>query len=88
MLMLKSSHAGPINIGSPHEVSMRQLAERIRQLTGSQSEIVYIPRPQDDPTVRRADITLARAELGWEPTTSLDDGLLRTIDWFRSTNGR
>ena len=83
MRLLHSDQPGPINIGNPHEVSMQQLAEVIRDLIGAKSEIVHIPRPQDDPTVRQPDITQARALLGWEPVVPLEDGLKRTIEYFR-----
>ncbi|MDX6285782.1 MAG: dTDP-glucose 4,6-dehydratase [Frankiales bacterium] len=82
--LLHSTQPGPINIGNPHEVSMEQLAETIRDLVGSKSQITFIPRPQDDPTVRQPDITLARTLLGWEPQVALDDGLKKTIEWFRT----
>ncbi len=65
-------------------MSVRELAELIRELCGSDSEIVTTPRPQDDPSVRQPDITVARRELGWEPTISLRDGLAATIDWYRT----
>ena len=81
--LLASDWTEPCNIGNPHEVSIRELAELIRELCESDSEIVSTPRPQDDPTVRQPDITVARRELGWEPTISLRDGLARTIVWFR-----
>ena len=80
----KTDHSGPVNIGNPHEVSMLELAQLIKELTGSSSEIVFVERPEDDPTVRQPDITLAREVLGWEPKVALDDGLRRTIDWFRN----
>jgi dTDP-glucose 4,6-dehydratase len=80
----QTEHAGPVNIGNPHEVSMLELAEVVKQLTGSDSEIVFIERPEDDPTVRQPDITLARELLGWEPKVALEDGLQRTIEWFRN----
>src|SRR3954470_22704176 len=82
--LLHSDQPGPINIGNPHEVSMQQLAEVIRDLIGAKSEIVHIPRPQDDPTIRQPDISLARSLLGWEPVVGLDEGLKRTIEYFRS----
>jgi dTDP-glucose 4,6-dehydratase len=81
--MAASDHSGPINIGTPHEVSMLQLAETIRDLCESSSEIRFIPRPEDDPTVRNPDITLAREVLGWEPVVPFEEGLKRTIAWFR-----
>ena len=74
---------GPVNIGNPHEIPVSELAARIVKLTGSTSEIVYRPLPQDDPTQRCPDIGLARRLLGWEPTVSLEAGLNRTIAYFR-----
>ena len=65
-------------------MSIVQLALLIIELSGSRSEIIFVDRPQDDPTVRRPDITLARTALGWEPKVDVRDGLQRTIDWFRS----
>ena len=73
---------GPVNIGNPHEIPVRELAERVIRLTGSDSSIVYRPLPQDDPTQRCPDIGLARKLLGWQPTIALDDGLGRTIAYF------
>ena len=81
--LLRSDLPGPCNIGNPHELTVLALAERIRELTATKSEIVFIERPEDDPSVRQPDITLARTELGWEPEVDLDDGLKRTIEWFR-----
>jgi dTDP-glucose 4,6-dehydratase len=82
--LLHSREAGPVNIGNPHEVSMTDLALLVRNLAGSASPLEYVARPEDDPTVRRPDISLARAVLGWEPKVDLTDGLSRTIDWFRT----
>jgi UDP-glucuronate decarboxylase len=76
--------AGPINIGNPHEITMRGLADRVIQLTGSASRIVYRPLPQDDPLQRCPDIALARRVLGWMPTIDLDSGLRRTVEYFRT----
>jgi UDP-glucuronate decarboxylase len=73
---------GPVNLGNPHEIPVRELAERIVRLTGSASSIEYRPLPQDDPTQRCPDITLARGLLGWEPTVALEQGLRHTIDYF------
>ncbi len=73
---------GPVNMGNPHEITVRELAERIIRLTGSDSEIEYRPLPQDDPLQRCPDITLARRLLRWEPTVALDDGLQHTIGYF------
>jgi dTDP-glucose 4,6-dehydratase len=79
---LLSSETGPMNIGNPHEIPVIELARRIKDLTGSDSPIEFVPRPEDDPTVRQPDIGLARGALGWEPQVALDEGLKRTIDWF------
>ena len=81
--LLHSDHSGPMNIGNPHELSVLELAQLIKTLSRSDSEIAFVERPQDDPSVRRPDITLARQVLGWEPKISVEDGLTRTIDWFR-----
>jgi UDP-glucuronate decarboxylase len=75
---------GPINIGNPGEFTIRQLAEIVIEMTGSRSEIVQMPLPQDDPLQRRPDITKARDVLGWQPTIPLRQGLERTIDYFRT----
>jgi dTDP-glucose 4,6-dehydratase len=81
--LLRSEHSGPVNCGNPMEVSILDFAERIKRLTRSRSEIVFRPLPVDDPKVREPDITLARRILGWEPKVSLEDGLGKTIDYFR-----
>src|SRR5438552_13616441 len=77
----------PVNIGNPQEMTVLELAKRIIRLTGSRSEIVFRPLPVDDPKVRQPDITLARSQLGWEPRVDTDDGLRRTVDWFREALG-
>jgi dTDP-glucose 4,6-dehydratase len=82
LAMLGSTLPGPVNIGNPQEVSILELARLVRELTGSASPLVHVPRPEDDPTVRRPDITLAREKLGWEPRVDLAEGLRRTIAWF------
>jgi dTDP-glucose 4,6-dehydratase len=82
--LLRSDLAGPVNIGNPHETSVLQLAETIKRLTGSSSEIVFIDRPVDDPSVRRPDISLARTQLDWEPRVGFEEGLERTVAWFRA----
>ena len=74
---------GPINLGNPGEFSIKELAERVVTMTGSRSKIVYEPLPQDDPTQRQPDISRARKSLGWEPVVALDEGLPRTIEYFR-----
>jgi dTDP-glucose 4,6-dehydratase len=79
--LLANGHPGPMNIGNPQEVTIRQLAEEIRRLCGSSSTIQFIPLPADDPRRRRPDITLAHDVLGWTPRTGLLDGLARTIEW-------
>ena len=84
LALLHSDLPGPVNLGNPVELSVLALAERIRELTGSSSLIRFVDRPVDDPSVRQPDITLARKDLGWEPTVQLDEGLRRTITWFRS----
>jgi UDP-glucuronate decarboxylase len=75
---------GPINIGNPGEFTMRELAEMVVRQTGSKSSIVYMPLPSDDPRQRRPDISLAREKLGWSPTVALEEGMARTIDYFRT----
>jgi dTDP-glucose 4,6-dehydratase len=79
--LLGSGHTGPMNIGSEHELTVLRIAELIKKLTGSRSPIEFVPRPVDDPTTRRPDLTLARSELGWEPRVSVEEGLKRTIAW-------
>jgi UDP-glucuronate decarboxylase len=74
---------GPVNLGNPVEVSMSDLAGMIIKMTGSKSKLTYLPLPQDDPKQRRPDITLAKKELGWEPVIGLENGLGRTIEYFR-----
>jgi dTDP-glucose 4,6-dehydratase len=81
--LLAADYTDPVNLGTADEVTMVQLATRIRDLTGSSSEIVFRPLPEDDPKQRRPDLTRARELLGWEAHTSLDAGLARTIDYFR-----
>jgi len=73
---------GPVNLGSAHEITIRDLAERVVALTGSKSVIRNLALPVDDPTQRQPDITLAKTRLGWQPTVSLDDGLAQTIRYF------
>jgi nucleoside-diphosphate-sugar epimerase len=82
LALLDSSLTGPVNIGNPDERSMLELAHFVLEVTGSSSSISYEPLPKDDPTRRCPDITLARTALGWEPTTSLREGIERTIEYF------
>src|SRR5439155_807361 len=76
-------YGDPINLGTADEVTMLQVATRIRDMCGSSSEIVFKPLPEDDPRQRRPDLTRARQVLGWDPKTSLEAGLVRTIAYFR-----
>jgi UDP-glucuronate decarboxylase len=73
---------GPVNLGNPGEFTIRELAEKIIALTGTKSKLVFKPLPSDDPRLRRPDIALAQAKLGWTPTTALDEGLPKTISYF------
>jgi UDP-glucuronate decarboxylase len=75
---------GPVNLGNPVGFTIRALAERVIDLTGSSSTLVHRPLPTDDPVQRQPDITLARRLLDWEPSTALDEGLRRTIDYFEA----
>ena len=74
----------PVNIGNPREMTIEEIARTIIRMTGSTSRVVYKPLPTDDPKVRQPDITRARALLGWEPTVPLEEGLVRTIAYFRT----
>lgn len=82
--LLRSGYHEPVNLGNPEEHTVLELAQMIRELAASASEIVFEPRPVDDPNVRRPDITLARETLGWEPKVPVREGLARTIEWFRA----
>jgi len=73
---------GPVNLGNPVEISMRELARRIIAMTGSRSELTFLPLPEDDPVQRQPDISLAREQLGWQPQVELETGLRQTIDYF------
>jgi UDP-glucuronate decarboxylase len=73
---------GPVNLGNPNEFTIKELAEQVLDLTGSKSQLVNKPLPQDDPRQRQPDISLAREKLGWEPKTQLREGLVKTIDYF------
>jgi dTDP-glucose 4,6-dehydratase len=85
--LLVSSYVGPVNIGNPEEMSLRQMAETIVRLCGSLSRIVNRPLPPDDPKVRRPDITLAESMLGWRPVVPVTEGLERTRDYFAAELG-
>ncbi len=84
IMMMGSNETGPKNLGNPKEFTILQLAEKIKSLTNSSSEIVFEPLPQDDPTKRRPDISQAMELLGWAPNVSLETGLKKTIDWFKT----
>ena len=83
MMESRDGFTGPVNIGNPQEFTMLELAEKVISLAGSDSKIVFKPLPQDDPMQRQPVIDLARKELSWEPTVDLDEGLIRTIEYFR-----
>lgn len=83
-MMNKDGFVGPVNLGNPHEVTVRELAEKILSLTGSSSKIDFRPLPQDDPSRRKPDISLAKEKLGWEPKIGFEQGLKMTIEEFRS----
>jgi UDP-glucuronate decarboxylase len=85
MMETPAGTTGPINLGNPHEFTMRELAETILKLTGSQSRLAFHPLPQDDPRQRQPDISLARSTLDWSPGVGLEDGLRETIEYFRRT---
>jgi UDP-glucuronate decarboxylase len=87
LMALMNSHddvTGPINIGNPEEFTILELAQKVIELTGSRSKIVFSSLPKDDPQQRRPDITLAQSVLNWQPTVNLKEGLPKTIDYFRS----
>ena len=83
MMETPEDFIGPVNMGNPGEFSMLELAETILRLTGSNSKIIFKPLPQDDPRQRRPDITLAKDKLSWEPKITLEQGLTKTIEYFR-----
>jgi len=82
--LLKSDHHLPVNIGNPYEMTVLEFAKKIIEMTKSRSEIVFKPLPEDDPQVRQPDITKARTILGWEPKVKLEEGLVKTIEYFRT----
>ena len=85
--LMESDVHDPVNIGNPHEMTIEQIARVIIRISGSRSRIVYRPLPEDDPKVRRPDITRARTLLGWEPKVPLEDGLLKTLEYFKTKIG-
>jgi dTDP-glucose 4,6-dehydratase len=85
--LMQSDENDPVNIGNPHELTIREIAETIVRMTGSSSTLVYQPLPTDDPKVRKPDITRAATLLGWEPRVGLEEGLTRTIEYFHAKLG-
>jgi UDP-glucuronate decarboxylase len=83
LMATPNGFTGPVNIGNPGEFTMLELAEKVIRLTGTKSKIVYQPLPQDDPRQRQPDITQAQKHLGWKPQIDLEEGLKRTIAFFR-----
>lgn len=83
MMRTEEDFIGPVNIGNPHEFSILSLAEKVLRLTGSKSKLVFKPLPHDDPKQRQPDITLAKSKLDWRPIIELDEGLERTIEYFK-----
>ena len=83
MMNTPEDFSGPVNIGNPGEFTILQLAQMIIELTGSSSKIDYQPLPADDPKQRRPDILFAQKQLGWQPKTTLKEGLISTIQYFR-----
>jgi len=83
MMNAPDDFSGPVNLGNPNEFSIMELAGKVIELTGSKSKIIYQPLPEDDPLQRQPDIALAQERLGWEPRTQLEEGLIRTIDYFK-----
>jgi UDP-glucuronate decarboxylase len=86
MMNNTSDFTGPVNIGNPDEFTIKQLAEKVLELIPeSKSKLIYKPLPQDDPRQRQPDISLAKEKLGWAPKVKLNDGLLKTVEYFRRT---
>jgi dTDP-glucose 4,6-dehydratase len=85
--LMLSSENDPINVGNPHEMTIKEIAETIIKMTGAKSKIIYKPLPTDDPKQRRPDITRARTLLNWEPKVALNEGLVKTIEYFRTKVG-
>jgi nucleoside-diphosphate-sugar epimerase len=83
--LMESDYSLPVNIGNPLEITILEFAKKIVELCGSKSQIDFKPLPKDDPVRRKPDISLAKEKLGWEPTVSLEEGLKKTIDWFKKT---
>lgn len=84
MMDTDDKFVGPINIGNPNEFTIKELAEKVIELTGSKSKFIYKPLPGDDPKQRQPNITLAKEKLNWQPSVHLEEGLIKTIDYFKS----
>jgi UDP-glucuronate decarboxylase len=82
-MMAQDDFIGPVNLGNPDEYTILQFAEKIKEMTGSKSEIVFKPLPSDDPLQRQPNISLAKEKLNWEPSVSIDEGLKKTIEYFK-----
>ncbi len=87
MMMECDDFTGPVNLGNPVEFTILELAKRVQTLINSDLELVYKPLPEDDPVQRQPDITLAKRKLGWQPRIAIDEGIVKTIDYFRETLG-
>lgn len=85
LMATDDSFTGPVNIGNPGEFTIKELAEKVIELTKSSSKITYLPLPQDDPMQRKPDNSLAKEKLNWEPKVPLEEGLIKTIDYFKTT---
>jgi UDP-glucuronate decarboxylase len=83
MMASETGFTGPVNLGNSEEFTILQLAQKIIDMTGSDSKIVFMPLPEDDPLQRKPDISLAAARLGWSPTIKLEQGLQKTVDYFK-----
>jgi len=82
--LMVSDERYPVNLGNPQEITIREFAEQIRKLTGTESQVVFEPLPEDDPKQRKPDIAKARRLLGWEPRVPLGEGLEHTVEYFRN----
>ncbi len=86
--LMLSSENDPVNIGNPQEMTVKEMAETIIELTGSKSKIIYAPLPEDDPKVRQPDISKAKRVLDWEPRTPVREGLIKTVEWFAANHSK
>ena len=84
MMASSDDFIGPVNLGNPEEYTILEIAQKIQRITGTKAKLVYRPLPKDDPTQRRPDISLAKAKLGWQPGIKAEEGLRRTVDYFRT----